>query len=88
MQVYTLNIQDLLSLGLQRVTRLLMPDECKRYFESETCPPLPSSRPITLPHRNPRMRSVSASAFEFISENSQITSIREFIQPLPETLHP
>jgi hypothetical protein len=38
--------------------------------------------------RNPRMRSVSASAFEFISENSQITSIREFIQSLTETLRP
>jgi hypothetical protein len=38
--------------------------------------------------RNPRTRSVSASAFEFISENSQITSIREFLQALPETLRP
>jgi hypothetical protein len=36
--------------------------------------------------RNPQVRSVSASAFQFISENSQITSIREFIQSLPETL--
>ncbi len=38
--------------------------------------------------RNLRTRSVSASAFEFISENSQITSIREFIQSLAETLRP
>src|SRR5262245_30357341 len=38
--------------------------------------------------RSPRTRSVSASAFEFISENSQITSIYEFIQSLPETLRP
>jgi hypothetical protein len=38
--------------------------------------------------RNPRTRSVSASAFEFISENSQIVSIREFIQSLPDTLRP
>jgi hypothetical protein len=38
--------------------------------------------------RNPRARSVSASAFEFISENSQIASIREFMQSLPETLRP
>lgn len=30
--------------------------------------------------------SVSASDFEFISENSQIMSIREFIRSLPETL--
>ena len=38
--------------------------------------------------RNPRMRSVSASAFEFVSENTQIASIHEFIQSLPEVLRP
>jgi hypothetical protein len=38
--------------------------------------------------RNPRTHSVTASAFEFISENSQITSIREFLQSLPEMLRP
>jgi len=38
--------------------------------------------------RNPRTRSVSASAFEFISENRQITFIREFFQSLPEMLRP
>jgi hypothetical protein len=38
--------------------------------------------------RNPHVRSVSASAFEFISRNSQITSIREFMQSLPEMLRP
>jgi hypothetical protein len=31
-------------------------------------------------------RAVSATAFEFISENSQIASVREFMQALPETL--
>ena len=31
-------------------------------------------------------RAVSASAFEFISENSQIASVREFMQSLPDTL--
>jgi hypothetical protein len=36
--------------------------------------------------RNPKARSIGASAFEFISENSQIASIRAFIQSLPETL--
>ena len=36
--------------------------------------------------QNPRTRSFSASAFDFISQNSQIASIREFIQSLPETL--
>jgi len=36
--------------------------------------------------RSSRTRAVSASAFEFISENRQIASIREFTQSLPETL--
>jgi Family of unknown function (DUF6178) len=36
--------------------------------------------------QNPRTRSVSPSAFDFISQNSQIASIHEFIQSLPETL--
>ena len=35
-----------------------------------------------------RTRAVSATAFEFISENSQIASVREFMQRLPETLRP
>jgi hypothetical protein len=36
--------------------------------------------------RESRIRAVSASAFEFISENSQIASVREFLQRLPEIL--
>jgi hypothetical protein len=36
--------------------------------------------------RDSRTRAVSASAFEFISENSQIAAIREFTQALPEML--
>jgi hypothetical protein len=36
--------------------------------------------------RGSRTRAVSASAFEFISENGQIASVREFMQSLPETL--
>ena len=32
------------------------------------------------------IRSVSPSAFEFISENSQIEAVREFMRTLPETL--
>jgi hypothetical protein len=36
--------------------------------------------------RDSRTRAVSASAFEFISENSQIASVREFMQSLPEIL--
>ena len=33
-----------------------------------------------------RARTIDASAFEFISTNSQIASVREFMQSLPETL--
>ena len=36
--------------------------------------------------RNSRTLSVSASDFEFISENSQIASVREYMRSLPETL--
>ena len=36
--------------------------------------------------KDSRTTSVSASDFEFISENSQIASIREFMQSLPERL--
>jgi hypothetical protein len=36
--------------------------------------------------RNPRTRTVSTSDFEFISETSQIASVREFMESLPETL--
>ncbi len=35
-----------------------------------------------------RARKVSASEFEFISENSQIAAVREFMQSLPEILRP
>ena len=36
--------------------------------------------------RGPGTRSVSPSAFEFISENRQIASVREFMRSLPDTL--
>jgi len=36
--------------------------------------------------RDPRTPSVRASDFEFISENSQIASVREFMRSLPEIL--
>src|SRR5882672_9941059 len=36
--------------------------------------------------QNSRTLSVSATDFEFISENNQIGSIREFMRSLPETL--
>ena len=34
----------------------------------------------------PRVRAVSASSFEFISENNQIAAIRAYMQSLPGTL--
>jgi hypothetical protein len=36
--------------------------------------------------QNPQARSVNASAFEFISENRHIASIREFLESLPDIL--
>ncbi|MEP7270138.1 MAG: hypothetical protein ABI882_01475, partial [Acidobacteriota bacterium] len=36
--------------------------------------------------RNSRLLSINTSDFEFISENSQIASVREFMKSLPETL--
>ena len=36
--------------------------------------------------RDSRARAISASAFEFISENSQIASVHDFMQSLPDIL--
>jgi hypothetical protein len=36
--------------------------------------------------RGSATRAVSATAFEFISENSQVATVRDFMQSLPETL--
>jgi WD40 repeat protein len=40
-QAYAIDIPDLLKLARSRITRSLFPEECQRYFQSETCPPLP-----------------------------------------------
>ena len=40
-QIYAMDIHDLLNLARSRVTRDLTPDECLRYFQSKSCPPLP-----------------------------------------------
>lgn len=50
----------------------------------DECPTLPA---VIGSSRNAGTLSVSASDFEFISENSQIASVREFIWSLRETLH-
>lgn len=53
---------------------LMLLDEC------------PTSHAIIGASRNSQILSVSESDFAFISENSQIASVREFMQSLPETL--
>jgi hypothetical protein len=40
-QVYALDLRELLNLARSRVTRTFTAQECQRYFQSETCPPLP-----------------------------------------------
>jgi WD40 repeat protein len=40
-QLYAIDIRELLDLARSRVTRDLTRDECRLYFESEKCPPLP-----------------------------------------------
>src|ERR1017187_10626994 len=40
-QVYALDIGDLLALARKRVTRPLTVSECRIYFQAETCPSLP-----------------------------------------------
>ena len=40
-QVYALDLRELLNLARSRVTRTLTAEECQRYFQSTTCPPLP-----------------------------------------------
>ena len=40
-QVYVLDPRGLLNLAHNRITRTFTPEECQRYFQSATCPPLP-----------------------------------------------
>ena len=40
-QIYAMDVRLLLDLARKRVTREFTPDECKGYFQSEKCPPLP-----------------------------------------------
>ena len=39
-QIYVLDVRELFNLARSRVTRTFTAEECQRYFESETCPPL------------------------------------------------
>ena len=40
-QVYVLDLHELLNLAHSRVNRTLTGEECLRYFRSLACPPLP-----------------------------------------------
>jgi WD40 repeat protein len=40
-QVYAMDIDILMALARQRVTRNLTTDECKKYLHVDTCPPIP-----------------------------------------------
>jgi WD40 repeat protein len=40
-QIYLLDISELLKLARSRTNRSLTPDECERYFQTTTCPPMP-----------------------------------------------
>ena len=40
-QIYALDISDLMKLARTRVTRDLRPEECQKYLHTSTCPPLP-----------------------------------------------
>ena len=40
-QVYALDLRELINLARSRVTRSFTAEECELYFQSKTCPPLP-----------------------------------------------
>ena len=40
-QIYALDLCELINLARSRVTRTLTAEECQRYLQSGTCPPLP-----------------------------------------------
>jgi hypothetical protein len=51
----------------------------------DECPVIHAAMSVS---QGSRTREISATAFEFISENSQIASVHEFMRLLPETLRP
>lgn len=40
-QIFTMDVHELMELARHRITQNLTSVDCKRYFQSETCPPLP-----------------------------------------------
>lgn len=69
--------------GLDVIATLDMPAWAALLGLIDECPVLHAAVGAS---RDSRILSVKASDFEFISENGQIASIREFMQSLPETL--
>ena len=71
--------------ALDVITALDMPAWAALVGLLNECPVLHAGIRAT---RGSGTHAVSATDFEFISENSQIASIREFLRSLPETLRP
>jgi len=71
--------------ALDVITTLDMPAWAALVGLLNECPVLHAGIRAT---RGSGTHAVSATDFEFISENSQIASIREFLRSLPETLRP
>jgi WD40 repeat protein len=40
-QVYVLDMNELLALARSHLTRTWTPDECRKYLQTDTCPPAP-----------------------------------------------
>jgi hypothetical protein len=68
--------------ALDVITALDMPAWAALLGLIDECPVIHAG----LAARDRRTRAVSASAFEFISENRQIAAVREFMRTLPDTL--
>lgn len=69
--------------ALDVITALDMPAWAALLGLIDECPVIHAGMAAS---RDPRTRAVSASAFEFISENRQIASVHEFMRTLPGTL--
>jgi hypothetical protein len=71
--------------ALEAIMILDMPAWATLLALTDECPVLHAGLGAS---RDSSTRAVSASAFEFISENSQIATVREFLESLPETVRP
>jgi hypothetical protein len=69
--------------ALDVITILDMPAWATLLGLIDECPVIHAGMGVS---QGSRTREISATAFEFISENSQIASVHEFMRLLPETL--